>query len=406
MMYFKLAWRNMWRSRRRTLITVSSIFFAVIFAILMRVTVVGIFDKLINDTVRMSSGFLQIHHHGYWENRSVDSTFEENPKLSSLLSKEKEITAWAPRLESFALASSGERTKGILVTGIAPKSENSVSNLKSKLIRGSFLADDDKGILLGAGLAGYLKVKLNDTVVLIGQGYQGSMASGKYPVRGIVKLGIPDMNKGMAWLAMAAAQDFLSTGTRYTSISILIDDRNKLDGLKQDIIRQTKGHNYEVMTWKEMLPELDQLFQAKMGQNAIMSGVLYLVIAFGIFGTILMMLNERLHEFGILIAIGMKKRLLSVVVVLEMVLMSVVGTVLGAICIYPVVAHFHNHPIPLTGDAGKTTEQFNMEPVVQMSTGLSHFFIQGYIVLLMAVLLSLYAIFKIHRLKPITAINS
>lgn len=396
----------MWRSRRRTLITVSSIFFAVIFAILMRVTVVGIFDKLINDTVRMSSGFLQIHHRGYWENKSVDSTFEENPKLASALNKEKKITAWTPRLESFALASSGDRTKGILVTGIDPKTENAVSNLKSKLIAGGFLADSDKSILLGEGLAKYLKVKLNDTVVLIGQGYQGSMASGKYAVKGIVKLGIPDMNKGMAWLPMAATQNFLSTGPRYTSISMLINNRDNLDGLRDDIVRQTKGDDYEIMTWKEMLPELDQLFQAKMGQNAIISGVLYLVIAFGIFGTILMMLNERLHEFGILIAIGMKKRLLSVVVVLEMILMSVVGTVLGAVCIYPVVVHYHNHPIPLTGDMGKTTEQYNIEPVIQMSTDLSHFFMQGYIVLMMAILLSLYAIFKIHRLKPITAINS
>jgi putative ABC transport system permease protein len=260
--------------------------------------------------------------------------------------------------------------------------------------------------LLGEGLAQYLKVKLNDTVVLIGQGYEGSMASGKYAVKGIIRLGIPEMNKGMAWLPMAAAQDFLSTGRRYTSISMLINDRDDLDGLKQDIVRQTGGDDYEVMTWKEMLPELDQLFQAKMGQNVIMSGVLYLVIAFGIFGTILMMLNERLHEFGILIAIGMKKRLLSAVVVLEMVLMSVVGTVLGAACAYPVAQHYHKHPIRLNGDLGKETEQYNIEPVIQMSNDLSHFFMQGYIVLTMAILLSLYAIFKIHKLKPITAINS
>jgi ABC-type lipoprotein release transport system permease subunit len=97
----------------------------------------------------LSSGFLQVHHHGYWENKSVDSTFEDNPKLSSVLDKEKQITAWTPRLESFALASSGERTKGILVTGINPKTEDAVSNLKSKLVAGSFLADSDKRYFAG-----------------------------------------------------------------------------------------------------------------------------------------------------------------------------------------------------------------------------------------------------------------
>src|ERR1700759_84151 len=102
-MYFKLAWRNMWRSRRRTLITISSIFFAVIFAILMRVAVVGLFDKLIADTVSMTSGYLQVHHSGFWETKSVDSTFEESPKLTAILNHENDIKAWTPRLESFAL---------------------------------------------------------------------------------------------------------------------------------------------------------------------------------------------------------------------------------------------------------------------------------------------------------------
>jgi putative ABC transport system permease protein len=405
-MFFKLAWRNMWRSRRRTLITVSSIFFAVIFAILMRVAVVGLFDKLIADTVSLSSGYIQVHHSGYWENRSVDSTFEANPKLTPLLNHETEITAWTPRLESFGLASSGDRTKGILVMGIDPKKENRVSAISKKIIAGKYLDENDKGIIMAEGLAAYLKLKVNDTVVLIGQGYEGNMASGKYAVRGIAKIGIPEMNKGMAWLPMAAAQDFLSTGARYTSISILINNQNNMDDLKKDIINKTKGDGYEVMTWKEMIPELDQLFQAKMAQNVIMSGVLYLVIAFGIFGTILMMLNERLHEFGILIAIGMKKSLLVGVVVIEMVLMSVVGVVLGAVCIYPVVHYYHVHPIKLTGDMGKSSELYNIEPVMPMSANLSNFVVQAYVVLIIAVLLSLYAIFKIYKIKVIAAINS
>jgi len=396
----------MWRSRRRTLITVSSIFFAVIFAILMRVAIVGMFDKLIADTVSLSSGYIQVHHSGYWENRSVDSTFEKSPKLEAILNHEREITAWTPRLESFGLASSGDRTKGIVVVGIDPKKENSVSGLSKKIISGRYLAENDKGIILAEGLAAYLKLKVNDTVVLIGQGYEGNMASGKYAISGIAKIGIPEMNKGMAWLPITAAGDFLSTGARYTSIAILINNQNNLEDLKQSLIKQTKGDGYEILSWKEMIPELDQLFQAKLVQNEIMSGVLYLVIAFGIFGTILMMLNERLHEFGILIAIGMKKGLLAGVVVIEMVLMSVVGVVLGMVCVYPLVLYYHIHPIKLTGDMGKSTELYNIEPVIQMSVNISNFILQGYVVLMIAVVLSLYAIFKIHKIKAIEAINS
>jgi putative ABC transport system permease protein len=396
----------MWRSRRRTLITISSIFFAVIFAIIMRVAIVGLFDKLIADTVSMSSGFIQIHHTGYWESKSIDSTFEENQKLDSILNNEKEVIAWTPRLESFALASSGERTKGMMVIGIDPAKENNVSNLSQKLIAGKYIADNDKSIMLAEGLAEYLKLKVNDTVVLLGQGYEGNMAAGKYPIKGIVRLGVPEMNKAMAWLPMSRSRDFLSTGARYTSISLMLNDRYKLDAVKSSIIKQTSGSGYEVMTWQEMIPELDQFFQAKMVQNMIMSGILYLVIAFGIFGTILMMLNERTREFGILIAIGMKKGILARVVVMEMTLMSIVGTILGMLGAFPLVWYFRYHPIQMGGDYGKAVAKFNIEPILQPSTDFSNFIIQGYIVLIMAIVLSLYAIFKIRKIKAIRAINS
>ena len=405
-MYFKLAWRNMWRSRRRTLITISAIFFAVIFAILMRVVIIGIFDKMIADTVSMSCGYIQIHHIGYWESKSIDSSFEENPKLSTFLTNEKEVTDWAPHLEAFELASSGERTKGIMVTGIDPERENSVSKLSQKLIAGKYLSNGDSSIVITEGLADYLKLKVNDTMVLLGQGYHGNMAAGKYAINGIVRLPIPEMNKGMAWLPMASCRDLMSTGARYTSISIMVNNRNKLDALRGRIIKQTSGQGYEVMTWQQMIPELDQFFQAKMGQNVIMSGILYLVIAFGIFGTILMMLNERIHEFGILIAIGMKKGILARIVVMEMILMSIVGTLFGIAGAFPIVLYFRLHPIHIGGSWGAIAEKFNFEPVIQPSIGISHFIIQGYVVLFIAVALSMYAIVKIYKIKAIAAINS
>ncbi len=243
---------------------------------------------------------------------------------------------------------------------------------------------------------------------LIGQGYEGNMASGKYAITGIAKLGIPEMNKAMAWLPMAPARDFLSTGARYTSISMLIE---QLRPVREDQTKyyrpNQRAQGYEVMTYEESRSlESTSFSRQKWCKMKSCRACLASVIAFGIFGTILMMLNERLHEFGILIAIGMKKSLLSGVVVIEMVLMSVVGVVLGMVCIYPLVLYYHIHPIKLTGDMGKSTELYNIEPVIQMSTNISNFIIQGYVVLLIAILLSLYAIFKIHKIKAIEAINS
>src|SRR5579862_15761 len=404
-MYFKLAWRNIWRSRRRSLITISSIFFAMILAILMRTMMIGIFDNMITNTVSVSCGFVQIHHVGYWASKAIDSTFQEEPALTSVLNSDKRISAWTPRLESFALASSGERTRGIMLVGIDPEKENSVSRIQLNMIAGNYLSAGDRGILVAEGLAGYLKLKLNDTIVLLGSGYHGSIAARKYAIQGIVKLGVPEMNKTMAWLPMNTCREFLSTGARYTSISIMTENRNNLDELKRSLVAETRNQDFEVMTWKDMIPELDQLFQAKLAQNEIMSGILYLVIAFGIFGTILMMLNERMHEFGILIAIGMKKGILSTIVVIELTLMSLAGTLCGVGIAFPIVLYFRLHPIRMGGAWGAEAEQFNFEPLIQPSVAISNFAIQGYVVLLIALLLSTYAIFKIFKIKAIRAIN-
>jgi len=405
-MYIILAWRNMWRSRKRSLITISSIFFAVISAILMRVMVLGIFDKMIADTVSISCGYLQIHHIGYWNNKCIDSSFERNLQLEQLLNNQKVITAWTPHLESFALASSGEHTKGILVTGINPMQEDKIAHLSRKLVSGRFLKEKDTAILLAEGLALYLKLKVNDTIVLLSQGYHGSLAAAKYPVVGIVKLAIPEMNKGLAWLPIEQCNAFLGVENRLTGISVMIRKRESLQAVKSNLTDKTAGMNYEVMTWQEMVPDMDQLFQAKMAQNSIMCGILYLVIAFGIFGTILMMLNERMHEFGILIAIGMKKNILAAIVVLEMVIMSIAGAFLGMFGAYPLVYYFWLHPIRMGGDMAKMCEQFNIEPIIQPTMGLSNFVIQSYVVLLIAVVLSLYAVLKIKSIKAIEAINS
>ena len=118
------------------------------------------------------------------------------------------------------------------------------------------------------------------------------------------------------------------------------------------------------------------------------------------------MLNERTHEFGILIAIGMKKRILATIVVFEMTLMSIVGTIFGMIGAYPLVLYFRFHPIHLGGNYGKAAAKFNIEPIIKPSLDFSIFVSQGYVVLCIAVVLSLYAIIKIRKIKAITAINS
>lgn len=405
-MYLKMAWRNIWRNKRRTFITMASVFFAVILATIMRSTITGTFQKMISDVVGLSSGYIQVHKKGYWNERSVDNTFIESNKLYDVLNEEKEITAWSPRLECFTLASSGNRTRGIMVMGVHPEKENAITHLSEKLIAGQFINEQDKSILIPEGLSAYLDLKVNDTIIFLGQGYHGSMAAAKYPVKGIIKLGSPELNKSMCWLPMACTKDFLGTGNRLSSISLLLKNERNMEKVRQRMVTKLRGEDYEIMTWKEMLPDLDQFIEADSSAHIITVNILYLIIAFGIFGTIVMMLNERMHEFGILVAVGMKKRILSFIVFIEIVMISGLGVLLGIGGALPLVLYFHYNPIKFSGDLAKGYEEYGMEPIIPSATDAFIFTSQAYIVFVIAIILSAYPFYKINRIKVIKAINS
>ena len=182
-MLLKLAWLNIWRNKHRTIITTTSIFFAVLLAILVRSLTDGIYENMIRNVVSYSSGYVQIHQKGYWDEQSIDNTFEEDEQLYQELLKNTNVTHLMPRLQTFALASYADKTKGVLILGIDPAKEKAVNKLHEKITAGEYIETiDDNAVVLGDGLASQLRLKVNDTLVLLGQGYHASSAAGKFIV--------------------------------------------------------------------------------------------------------------------------------------------------------------------------------------------------------------------------------
>ena len=166
-----MAWKNMWRNRNRTVITMAAIFFAVILSVIASSLKDGIFDNLVKNVVSFYTGYIQVHKQGYWNEQILDNSFESSVATEQKILQNKNVTSITSRLESFALVSSADITKGSLVVGINPEKENQITLLKNKLTQGDYLNDDDNAVLLAQGLAERLKLKVGDTVVLIGQGY-------------------------------------------------------------------------------------------------------------------------------------------------------------------------------------------------------------------------------------------
>lgn len=405
-MYIKLAWRNIWRNRRRTLITAASVFMAVILSLVTRSLQLGTYAHMIDNVVRFYSGHIQIHHAGYNDEQTIDKSFVPNDTVDNLLKNNPAVTNWAPRLESFALASAGDFTKGTMVVGISPQAENNLTRLKAKIISGSYLEESSNAVIVAQGLAEYLHLKVNDTLVLFGEGYHGLMAAGKYPVKGILRFPAPELNNGIVYMPLPLAQNLYGTGNRLTSIAMLTKENVDATEVAGQLRKKLEKSGYEVIDWKQMMPEMLEAIQADNSGGKIMIAILYLIISFGIFGTVLMMLAERMHEFGILVAIGMKKMKLAFVVLLEILMISGIGVVAGAIAGIPIIAWFHIHPLQLTGDMSSYVERFGIEPVFPFSSDPSIFFSQAAIVFSISAMLAIYPLVRLLKFKPINALKS
>lgn len=404
-MLFKLAWRNIWRNKRRTIITASSIAFAVMFCGFMGAIQEGSWDNMINNVVSSYTGNIQIHKKGYWEKPSINELIAYDGPLQNIQSLSGNIKVSVPRLESFALISTGENTRGTMVVGIDPVKENDFSGMKERVVKGNFLEAKDQGALIGDAMAELINVGIGDTIILISQGYRGVNAAGQYPVRGFVHFPTPQFNRAVVILDIENAQKFYGAEGL---INALVLNTSPIDVEEKTVntLSQTLDTSaYEIMSYKKLMPDLIKSKEIDASGNYIIFFVLYMIIAFGIFGTILMMMKERHYEFGVLMSIGMEKFKLYSMVWLELLLMATVGVIVGTVLAYAVSYYFHVNPIVLTGNFADAMEKFEFDPVMPASTAPKIFITQAIIVYGICLSIIVFPFYHIKRLKPVKAMR-
>ncbi|MFP3860442.1 MAG: ABC transporter permease [Bacteroidales bacterium] len=403
--YLKLAWRNIWRNKRRTLITTASVFFAIFFALIMRAFQLGSYSNMIDNAVQLYSGHIQIHAKGFKENQSINNSFVYDQDLFNTLNDHDLIKEVIPRLESFALASSGNKTKGVLLMGVDPEKQDEMSKLSEKIVKGGYLSEGENSLLLSQTLSEFLKVSVHDTIVLLSQGYHGATAAGKYHVKGIVKIPKPDLDNKLVYLPLHTAQQMYLANDRLTTVSVNIHDSDELQYMVDELNRLLPSEKYEVQSWKELMPELVQQIESDNASGWILLAILYIIIAFGVFGTVMMMVVERKKEFGIMVAVGMKRIKLAVIVAMEMVMIGLLGLLSGIAGSIPIILYFYHNPIRLSGELAETIEVYGIEPIMPLAWQADYFVNQFLIVALIVVVAVIYPVYSITKLKPVEAMR-
>ena len=402
MWLIKLAWKNLWRNRSRTLITTSAVAFATLVSILSASLKEGVFDNLVKNIVSSYTGHLQVHLSGYQDEQVLDNSFRQQASMDSLLLNEG--LAASPRLEAFALASSGNKTKGCLVLGIDPLREKRITGWDGRITAGSYLEPGGNDVVMGERLASRMELRVGDTVVLIGQGYHGSTAAGKYRIRGLLTLGTPQLNERLLLMPLPAAQAFLSADSMLTHQVLLLREGGSLDD-KARALRGQLGSGYEVLTWEQIMPEVKQHIETDTRNMRVVQWILYLLISFGIFSTLLIMMVERKFETGMLLALGMSKARIQTLMVLESLATVMLGSLTGVLLSIPLVWYLHDKPLRLTGEAAGAYEKFGFEPIFPASLNPMLFVEQGLVVFLIGLALSLYPLYKVARLDAVKAMR-
>ena len=404
-MNIKIAWRNIWRNRKRTYITISSVLLAVVLAVFTRSFQEGTYAKMIENAVGQFTGYIQVHQKDYWDEKTLDNGITANDALIQSISSVSNIESVNLRLESFSLAAFENNTKGTLIMGIEPENEDKMLKLKSKMIKGSYFTSSDRSIIIGSKLAEYLKITVNDTLVLIGQGHWGQSAIGAFPIKGIIKMPAPNIDRQIIFMPLALAQDYFSFENGVTSIIINTPDGSEAETIVKEINSKIDTTQYRAIGWQKMSPELLQQIQSDKVSGIFMIGILYMIIAFGVFGTVLMMAEERKQEFAIMVAIGVQKSRLLKQTFYETLFMNSIGIIIGILITIPLVIYYHHNPIVMTGDAAQSIEKFGIEPVLPTILSLSIFVNQIIVILTITALASIYSFFSIMKLNVIKSIR-
>ncbi len=388
------------------MITVSAIAFAVIVSVLLQSLNRGSYEMMIDRMVSFNTGYLQIQDFRYDDEASLDNAFFYDEELRErVLHADDRIRKILPRLQTFMLAANGASARGAMVFGIDPEKEDRFNDLKGYKTEGRFFELDEQAAVLSQGMADRLQLTVGDTLVLLGQGRFGMSASGLFKITGLMDHPIREMNNQAVYLPLNTAQEFLSAEDHLTALMIAPEQERQTESVAA-ALRQALRHDDElvVFTWPELMPELLDLMEFDLAGPRLMTVILYVVIGFGFFGTILTMTMERIREFGVLLSVGMRRVRLAAVVFLETLFICLMGVITGVILSLGLIALID--PIRLSGRAAQAVIDMGFEPVLPLSYAPDQFYTQGIYVFLIAMLVFLFPLWKLFRLNIIEAARS
>jgi len=331
-LFISLAWRNLWRNSRRTLISFSSIVVGVwsmiILASFMDAWAMSAFQASIDTLV----GHGQIHAPAYLDDPTIDHSMAAPESRQRALLNSQQISAWASRVRVPAFIQSERENAPITLVGIQPQAEKGLSFIADSIYQGEYFKDaSSDGILLGRKLARRLRTGLNKRLVILSQSEDGSIAERGFRVVGLFSVDQENTETTYAFIGIKQAQALLHMGNDISEISFKLNELNQLDTFINQYRSLLNEMNVsrDIKSWDELQPFVKAIQDMSAGTIALFTFIMFILIAFGLLNTLLMAVYERSREFGLLQALGMKPAYLLLMILVESVFLMGLGVLLG-----------------------------------------------------------------------------
>ncbi len=405
-MIWTLAFRNIRSNVRRSIISILAIAVGLAVLIFSGTLRVGQYDTLVNSGVSQLAGHVVVQQVGFQENKEPTFILENGTEIRDRLSVLFPDSTITTRVYLGGLLSSSSNPSFLTITGVDPIAESSVSDMPNKLIAGEWLTDNPKDIIIGKNTAEMLKVELNDKVVFTISA-NGEMNGQLFRVRGIFSTGSDEIDAFTGFIHYKAAQELLLSPSAAHQIAVHLPDVFDTDLAVQECKTAALGPNIEVLSWKEALPDIINMIEVDKIANLLINFVLFSIVALGIVNTMLMSVLERLNQFGVLMSIGMKLKLLTRMILYEGIILgmmgSILGSILGIIISYPIVEYgldLSNRVgdgIQIGGTVNSAVLYGKYSPTLIIFYAL--------FALVFSILSTIYPAYKLSKLNPIDAMR-
>lgn len=402
-MLISLAWKNIWRNKKRSLIIILATFFGIWGGILTNGIFVGMWETTIESAINREYSHIQIHHPNFRDEKLITQFIDNIDSVEKTLKTNQYIKNYSKRTILEGMASSPTSVSGVKIVAVNPTEEKFITSIHQKITKGVYFSDKDFEILVGERLADKLKLKLNSKVVLSFQGIDNNFVASAFRVAGIFKTESKIFDETQVFIKQIDLSSILGTDSPIHEIAIRVNSSELIDTTTSTLKLQFKS--LKVESWKELAPELSLTSGYLYLQLNIFMGIILFALLFGITNTMMMSVFERIREFGVLIAIGMKRVRLFLLIIFESIILLFSGGLFGTLFGFLTIEILSKKGIDLSMvEAGMAA--YGMAAILYPTLPF-HMYVTLFLMMIVtAIAAAISPAIKAIRLKPVEAIRA